>query len=47
MVDSSVLLATWSSNLDNQKSGATVQMEGHTLTPPNGQVGPKEMEASQ
>ena len=34
MVDSSMLMAAWSSDLDNQKSGATVQTEGHTLTPP-------------
>ena len=39
-------MATWSSDLDNQKSGATVWMEGHTLTPPNGWDGPEETEAS-
>ena len=45
-VDSSALMATQSSDLDDQKSGATVLMEGHSLTPPNGQIGPEEMEAS-
>ena len=39
-------MATQSSELDDQKSGATIQMEGHTLTPLNGWNGPKEMEAS-
>ena len=46
MVESFVLMAAWSSDLDDQKSRATVQIEGHTLTPPNGWVGPKETEAS-
>ena len=41
-----MLLGTWSSDLDDQKSGAAIQMEGHTLTPTNGPIGPKEMEAS-
>ena len=39
-------MATWSSDLDNQKSGVTIQAEGHTITPLNGQNGPEEMEAS-
>ena len=39
-------MATLSSDLDDQKSGATIQMEGHTLTPLNGQIGPEETEAS-
>ena len=39
-------MATQWSDLDGQKSGATIQMEGHTLMPSNGQIGPKEMEAS-
>ena len=39
-------MAAPSSDLDDQKSGVTIQMEGYTLTPPNGQNGPKEMEAS-
>ena len=30
----------------DQKSGIIIQMEGHTLTPPNSQNGPKEAEAS-
>ena len=38
-------MAAWSSNQDDLKSGAIVQMEGHTLTPPNSCNGPKEMEA--
>ena len=39
-------MAAWSCDLDDQKSGATVQTEGHTLTLPNGQIDPEEMEAS-
>ena len=39
-------MATQSSNLYDQKSGVTVQMKGHTLTPKNGQNGPEETEAS-
>ena len=39
-------MAAQSSNLDDQKSGVTIQMEGHTLTLLNGQNDPKEMEAS-
>ena len=39
-------MAAQSSDLDDQKAGATIQMETHTLTPQNGQNGPKEMEAS-
>ena len=39
-------MATQSSDLDDQKSGITIQTEGHTLIPPNGWNGPKEMEAS-
>ena len=31
MVDISALMATQSSDLDSQKSGATAQMEGQTL----------------
>ena len=46
MVDSSVSMATQSSDLDNQKSGATIQIEGHTFMSPNGQIGAEEMEAS-
>ena len=34
------------SDLDYQKSGATIQTEDYTLTPPNSQSSPKEMEAS-
>ena len=39
-------MAAQSSDLDDKKSGATIQTEGHTLTPPNGQNGPKKTEAS-
>ena len=39
-------MATQSSDLDDQKFGATIQMEGHNLTPMNGQIGPEEIEAS-
>ena len=39
-------MANQSSYLDNQRSGATIQIEGHTLTPLNGQNGPEKMEAS-
>ena len=39
-------MATQSSNLSDQESGVIVQSEGHTLTPPNGHNGPKELEAS-
>ena len=46
MVDISVLMATQSSDLDDQKSGVTVQTEVHTLTPLKCQIGPDEMEAS-
>ena len=46
MVNISALMATQSSDLDDQKSGATVQTEGHTLMPLDDQNGPKEMEAS-
>ena len=45
-VNSSASMATWSNDLHDQMSGATVQTEGHTLTPPNGQICPEEMEAS-
>ena len=38
MANISALMATYSSDLDNQKSGVIVQMEGHTLTPPSGQM---------
>ena len=46
MVNISALIAAQLSDLDDQKSGVTIQMEGHTLTPLNGQNGPEEMEAS-
>ena len=46
MIDSSALMAAKSSDLDDQKSGTTIQMEGHTLTPPNGWIGPEEMKES-
>ena len=46
MVDSSALMAVQSSDLDDQKPGATVQTEDHTLTPLNGQIVPQETEAS-
>ena len=45
MVDISVSMATQSSDLDDQKSGATAQMEDQTLTPTSGQNSPEEMEA--
>ena len=45
-VDIFALMAAQSSDLDDQKSGATIQAEDHTLTPPNGQIGQEEMEAS-
>ena len=43
MANISASMATQSSDLDDQKSEATTQMEGHNLTPLNG---PKEMEVS-
>ena len=39
-------MATQSTDLNDQKSGATTQTEDQTLTLPNGWNGPKEMEAS-
>ena len=46
MANISALMATESSDLDDQKSEEIIQTEGHTLTPLNGQNGSKEMEAS-
>ena len=46
MVDISASMAAQLSDLDDQKSRVTIQMEGHTLTPQNSQNGPKETEAS-
>ena len=40
----SVSMATKSSDLDDQKTGANIHTEGHTLTPPNGWHGPEETE---
>ena len=40
-------MATKSSNLDNLKSGVTIQREGHSLTPPSGQKDPEETVASE
>ena len=34
-------MATRSSDIDEQKPGTNIQKEGHTLTPPSGQNGPK------
>ena len=39
-------MAAQSSGLDDQKSEVIIEMEGYTLTPPKGQKGLKEMEAS-
>ena len=39
-------MATKSSDLDNQISGANLQVEGHTLTSPSGQKGLEETGAS-
>ena len=44
MANISVSMPTRSSDLDDQKPGAIVQTEGHTLTPPSGQNGPEETE---
>ena len=33
------------SDLDDQKPGINIQTEGHTLTPPSGQIGPEDPEA--
>ena len=41
-----MLMATRSSDLDDQKYGVIIQTEGHTLTPLNGQNGLEEREAS-
>ena len=38
-------MATTSSDLDDQKTGANIQIEGDTLTPPSSQKGPEEREA--
>ena len=38
-------MTTKLSNIDNQKTGANIQTEGHTLIPPNAQNGPEEIEA--
>ena len=38
-------MAAQSSDQDDLKSGDTIQMEGHTLTPPNGCNGPEETQA--
>ena len=46
MVNIIASMATWSSDLGDQKSKATIQMKGHTLTPLNIWNGPKEMEES-
>ena len=45
MATVSVSMAARSSDLDNQTSGVNIQTEGHTLTPPSGWNGPKELEA--
>ena len=39
-------MATRSSDLDDQKSGTAIYMEGHTLTAPKSWNGPKQMEVS-
>ena len=39
-------MAAKSSDLDDLKSGVTIQMEGYTLTPPSGWNGPEETVAS-
>ena len=39
-------MAPQSINVDDQKSGVTIQAEDHTLTPLNGPNGPEEMKAS-
>ena len=39
------VMATRSSDLDNQKPGVDIQTEGHTLTPPSGQNGSEDPEA--
>ena len=40
-----VSMAARSSELDDQKSGVTLQTEDHTFTPPSGQNGPEDPEA--
>ena len=44
MANISVLMATRSSNLDDQKSGVNSR-QGHILTPPSSQNGSEETEA--
>ena len=39
------VMATSSSDLDDQKPGVNIQTEGHTLTPPSGWNGPEDPEA--
>ena len=46
MATTVISMATKSSYLDDQMSGANLQMEGHTPTSPRGQEGPEEMGAS-
>ena len=45
MATVSLSMATKSSDLDDQKTGASIQTEGHTLTPPSSWHGPEETEA--
>ena len=45
MANISMLMATRSSDLDDQKSGVVIQTESQTFTPPSGWNGPEETEA--
>ena len=38
-------MATRSIDLDEQKSGTSIQREGHTLTPPSGWIDPEDPDA--
>ena len=38
-------MTTKLSDLDDQKTGVSIQTEGHILTPPSSQNGPEETEA--
>ena len=47
MANISELMAAKSSDLDDVKTGATIQKEGYTITPPSSQKGPDETVASE